>query len=82
MSVPANYFVSESDVVRDDDGSVVYQPILGGWMAEDTRTGEREFIYLNPSGGSDDLIPTVFLYQGPNGDPSQDAAIVHVVTFG
>lgn len=42
--------------------------------------GPTERVYLNPSTGSDDGVPTVFLYAG-TGDPAQDGAIVHVVPF-
>jgi hypothetical protein len=37
------------------------------------------YLYLNPSGESDDLTPNVFLYQGPDGDPSTDTPIIHSV---
>lgn len=65
------------DVPHDEDSGVTYYPVLGGWRAE-TLDGD-EYIYLNPSGGSDDGVPTVFLYQGTKGDPQSDMPIVHVV---
>lgn len=68
------------DVPVDDDSGVTYFPILGGWRAE-SLSGEVEFIYLNPSGGSEDGVPTVFLYQGTEGDPVQDGAVTHVEVF-
>jgi hypothetical protein len=72
--------VFDVEEVFDVDSGVTYYPILGGWRAEKD-SGSTEYIYLNPSGGSDDGVPTVFLYQGANGDPAQDEAVVHVVVF-
>ncbi len=65
--------------VFDPDSDVTYFPVLGGWGAE--KDGDIEYLYLNPSGGSDDGVPTLFLYQGEHGDPHQDVAVVHVVPF-
>lgn len=80
-----NEIFRQFDDVIDDDAQVIYHPILGGWKAESFdalgEVSSVEYIYLNPSGGSDDGVPTVFLYQGPNGDPGQDEALVHVVVF-
>lgn len=36
-----------------------------------------EFIYLNPSDGSDDGTPTVFVYQGTEADPGADTALCY-----
>lgn len=70
--------------IVDEDSQVVYHPILGGWRAErfndQGEVVEREYIYLNPSGGSDDGVPTVFVYQG-DGDPRTDVPLRHVVVF-
>jgi cephalosporin-C deacetylase-like acetyl esterase len=40
--------------------------------------GERvEYIYLNPSGETDDGQPTVFVYHGTAGDSSEDRPVTH-----
>ena len=71
--------------VIDDDSHVVYRPILGGWKAElfddQGEVLDTEYIYLNPSGGSDDGVPTVFVYRGSDGDPQTDTPLVHIVAF-
>lgn len=36
-----------------------------------------EFIYLNPSTGSDDGVPTVFAYQGTKGELGADSPICY-----
>jgi hypothetical protein len=38
-----------------------------------------EFIYFNPSDGSDDGVPTVFVYQGTEADPNADTPLCHFV---
>jgi hypothetical protein len=38
------------------------------------RTGEVNYVYLNASGSDEDGRACVFLYIGPNGDPSSDGA--------
>lgn len=43
----------------------------GGWPAP-------SYLYLNPSSDSDDGSSTVFIYYGTEGDPAQDAALMHV----
>lgn len=71
--------------VIDYDGYVMYQPILGGWKAEQFNDQgdivDTEYIYLNPSDGSDDGVPTVFVYQGGDGDPQTDTPLVYIVAF-
>jgi hypothetical protein len=68
-------------VVNDRDSGVKYVPWSDGSAAGfrcETSDGKVEYVYLNPSGGSDDGVATVFLYWGTAGDPAQDAAITHV----
>lgn len=60
--------------------------ILTGGAAEDDCTmhlheTEVEYLVLNPSTGSDDGVPTVFVYQGATGDPAADGAVCHFVMF-
>jgi len=70
-----------SDQVRDDDSGVTYTPITGGWRA-DKDNGERTYIVLNPSTGSDrDGEPNVFLYIGPTGIPGQDDPVTFYDLF-
>lgn len=71
----------------DDDSGVTYIPwtdghAVGFKVLHDTEGPEKrpvEFIYLNPSGDSDDDVPTVFVYHGTEGDPCQDGAAVHFI---
>lgn len=69
------------DPVSDPDSGVIYLPWstekVVGWEAH-RPDGSIEYVYLNPSGGSDDGVPTVFLYRGTTGDPTQDEALAHV----
>lgn len=67
---------------RDDDGGVTYTPWSDGWaigFKVEFDDGRVDFIYLNPSGGSDDNVPTVFLYRGTEGDVTKDGAEHHYV---
>lgn len=70
--------------VRDEDSGVLYAPWTDngavGFRCE-APDGRVEYIYLNPSGGSDDGVPTVFLYRGPAGDPSDDQPDLYYVPF-
>jgi hypothetical protein len=49
------------------DGRVGYQ--IG---RTDDRPDAEAFIYLNPSDSEGDLVPNVFVYIGPENDPTQD----------
>ncbi len=72
--------LTDLEPCRDDDAGIIYTPWSDGRAVGFKAThagGEVEYIYLNPSDGSDDGVPNVFVYIGPTGDPSQDNAIVH-----
>ncbi len=67
--------------ITDNDAGVVYTPHVDpngavGFKATDLR-GNVEYILLNPSGGSDDGVATVFLYIGQNGDVQEDMPVIH-----
>lgn len=72
-----------NDDVYDPDGGVVYVPFLAkdgrvGYRVVDTlNPGHETFIYLNPSTGSDDGVPNVFVYIGGEDDPAVDGAVHH-----
>lgn len=69
---------------RDNDGQVTYYPWTDGWAVGFRAVhddGRVEYIYLNPSGESDDGVPNVFLYQGTEGDVRQDPAYHHYDLF-
>jgi hypothetical protein len=64
--------------VWDDEGNI-YEPWTDGWAVGFKVIdpwGEVQYVYLNPSGGSDTpgSLPCVFLYIGKHGDPSYDGA--------
>jgi hypothetical protein len=73
---------------RTESERTVFEPWTDGFAVgfKVTREGRGvQFVYLNPSlddgtekGGDDG---TVFLYQGPAGDPSVDPGLVHVDVF-
>lgn len=71
--------------VTDGDSDTTYTPWTDGWAVgfKCERNGEVEYVYLNPSGGSDDNVPTIFPYQGRNGVAGQDdlACDHHFVVF-
>lgn len=71
-----------NDPITDLASGVVYTPWTDG-CAVGFRCahpgGKVEFIYLNPSQDSDDGVPTVFVYQGVEGDPNQDGACHHYI---
>ena len=70
-------------LVTCEDGAT-YTPWTDGWAVgfRVAHPGsEPEHIYLNPSGGSDDGKPCVFVYNGPEGDPAMDTPYTHF-TFG
>jgi hypothetical protein len=82
---------SESQVVTfdnlyDDDAGVTYTPFYDaqfgvvGYIAEGP-TGDQETIYLNPSQGSDDGKPNVFLYQEDGAGVTFDSAVHHYLMF-
>jgi len=77
-----------SKPVTDSTSGVVYHP----WSNDETGAvgfrcvhpdGRTEYIYLQPSSGSDDGVATVFPYQGPHGEPhkDEDACDHHYVIF-
>lgn len=43
------------------------------------REGEDYYVYLNPSGVTDDGVPNVFLYIGQSGNPVGDEPLIHAV---
>lgn len=56
---------------------VTFEPWTDGWAVGfkcTHKTGEVEFIYLNPSGESG-APADVFLYQGVKGDPAEDESM-------
>lgn len=70
--------------IVDLDGAMSYTSWEGphgevGYACTPDGPGPTTYVYLNPSTGSDDGVPTVFLYEGPLGDPGQDAALLHVI---
>lgn len=73
--------------VYDADSDVSYHPHSDpasgavGWQAINHSTGRVEYVMLNPSGGSDDGVATVFVYVGETGDPAIDGAEVHLALF-
>lgn len=66
--------------VVDHSTDVTYTPFARDGMAGLTcsKPGRiSEHLYMNPSLGSDDGMPTVFVYLGTEGDPAQDGAVHH-----
>jgi len=68
--------------IMDEDSGVQYTPFIThdgrvGYECTDTATGRFEFLYFNPSNGSDDGVPNVFVYQGTQNDPYADGAVHH-----
>jgi hypothetical protein len=60
---------------------VTYRFWSDGWAVgfRCSRAGQPDyFVYLNPSGESDDGVPNVFLYTGVHGDASGDIPLVFV----
>lgn len=58
----------------------IYEPITDGWAVGYRVThadGRVEFIYLQPSGESDDATANVFVYIGPDGSPVESDQPVH-----
>jgi hypothetical protein len=65
--------------IVDFDSGVVYTPLVMpdgrvGYEVE-SDAGERTFIYFNPSDGSDNGAPNVFVYMGARNDPVLDAPL-------
>ncbi|HKT83991.1 MAG TPA: hypothetical protein VJQ84_09180, partial [Solirubrobacterales bacterium] len=52
-----------------------------GYAVNSPTGGRQEFIYLNPSGETDDGKPNVFLYHGPVGDPVDDTPQHHYLVL-
>jgi hypothetical protein len=67
----------------DDDAGVYYEPFVKdgrvGYRVASIDGARETFIYFNPSGGSDDGVPTVFVYQGEDNDPAVDQPEDHHV---
>lgn len=66
-----------ADKIRDDDGRTTYTPFIGsegqvGYRCEHDN-GDVAYIYLNASGGSDDGVATVLLYQDLDADEFANA---------
>ena len=78
---------ADDTIIHDSDALASYHPHRDpasgavGWKAIDHKTGRTEYVMLNPSGGSDDGVATVFTYIGETGDPAHDDAIVHHALF-
>jgi hypothetical protein len=64
--------------VFDADAQVRYVPVVSAYGNPGYECtlpdGSVTYVYLNASGGSDDGVPTVFLYQGMEADPGADHA--------
>lgn len=71
--------------VTDWDPGTTYTPWSDGHAVgfRCERNGEVEYVYLNPSGRSDDQVPTIFPYQGRTGEAGQDGGACdhHFVVF-
>jgi hypothetical protein len=78
------YFTVTPHQTIDEDSGVVYDACLHDGGAVGLRSvhpdGRVEYIMLNPSGGSDDGVPTVFLYIDTD-EPALENAIVHFEMF-
>lgn len=67
--------------IHDKSSGVIYDPFVAtdgrvGYQVTRLAEGDAErttYIYFNPSGGSDDGVPTVFVYMGDDNDPALDA---------
>jgi hypothetical protein len=72
--------------VIDPDSDTQYTPFITedgrvGYECTDLTTGKFEFLYFNPSNGSDDGAATVFVYQGDSNDPCADTPTHHYVVL-
>jgi hypothetical protein len=68
--------------VHDNDADVSYHFWTNGTAVGyevHFPDGRIEFFYLNPSDGSDDGVPTVFVYQGTEADPGADTPLHHYI---
>jgi hypothetical protein len=78
----------ESQTTYDKDAGVYYVPFVKdgrvGYIVRSNRPGiaTETYVYLNPSTGSDDGVPTVFVYQGEHNDPGQDGSECYIVPDG
>lgn len=76
--------MSKWKAVKDAHGTT-YEPWTDGWAVgfRVKREGKPDrFMYLNPSGDSDDGVSNVFLYEGVGGNPSEDEALLYVDVRG
>ena len=72
-----------SQIIRDDDAGVVYEPYTapsGALGFKATKGAEVEYILLNPSRGSDDGVACVFVYIG-KGKDIEDNEPAHYYTL-
>ena len=69
---------------HDGDSGVTYDGVASDYGAVGFRAthpdGRVEFIMLNPSGGSDDGVPTAFVYIDADA-PSLENAVHHYIMF-
>lgn len=68
--------------VIDSDSGTIYFPWTDGsavGFKACHANGDCEFIYLNPSTGSDDAVPNVFVYMGTAGALGEDEPVHHYV---
>jgi hypothetical protein len=73
-----------TNALIETPAGVTHHPWSDGWaIGFETRhpDGQVEFVYLNPSGESDDGTPNIFVYRGPYGDASYDRPEVHYNVF-
>lgn len=67
---------------HDEDSGVSYVPFVdeewGTAGVQITRpSGVVDYLYFNPSGGSDDGVPTVFVYRGESTNPGEAGSLCH-----
>jgi hypothetical protein len=72
--------------IIDPDSGTQYTPFISddgrvGYEITNIETGKFEFLYFNPSNGSDDGVPNVFVYQGVNNDPGNDGPLHHYLVL-
>jgi hypothetical protein len=79
------HFANYDGPIHDEDSGTLYEPWTNGYAVGFKATrqsdGQVEYIYLNPSGGSDDTVATVFIYQG-KGDVVIDHLPCYLTLFG
>jgi hypothetical protein len=82
---PPTKWLSEQ-TAYDTDAGVYYEPFVYdgrvGYRVASTDGMRQTYVYFNPSTGSDDGVPTVFIYQGEDNDPAIDEPDCHIVIDG